>query len=259
MTSGDQTSTNGPIGSTMSTSQPVAGAIVTTIERAWVEIQRRHPDVPAVVVTMGQGSGSGALKLGHFAAGRWAVGAVTMHELFVGAGGLRRGAVDVLGTLLHEAAHGAAAQRQIKDTSRQGRYHNTRFRKLGEEFGLTLERDERIGWSVTTVPEATAAAYAPTLAELDQVLVAYRHAEVNAADPDGKPKPAGTPALECGCGRKVRASRAVAEAGPIICGLCGTEFETPDDEDETEQVRLAVQMYHCPHSGIDVPLSRHTC
>ena len=31
---------------------------------------------------------------------------------------------DVLDTLLHEAAHALAAARGIKDTSRQGRYHN---------------------------------------------------------------------------------------------------------------------------------------
>jgi hypothetical protein len=29
----------------------------------------------------------------------------------------------VLGTLLHEAAHGLAQARSIQDTSRQGRYH----------------------------------------------------------------------------------------------------------------------------------------
>jgi len=46
---------------------------------------------------------------------------------------------DVLGTLLHEAAHGMAATRQIKDTSRQGRYHNRRFAELAAELGITVE------------------------------------------------------------------------------------------------------------------------
>jgi hypothetical protein len=36
----------------------------------------------------------------------------------------------VLGTLLHEAAHALADQRAIKDNSRQGRYHNARYRQL---------------------------------------------------------------------------------------------------------------------------------
>ena len=34
---------------------------------------------------------------------------------------------EVLATLLHEAAHSVACKRGIKDTSRQGRYHNHRF------------------------------------------------------------------------------------------------------------------------------------
>ena len=39
-------------------------------------------------------------------------------EVFVGDEGLARGPADVLGTLLHEAAHALADVRGIKDTSR---------------------------------------------------------------------------------------------------------------------------------------------
>jgi hypothetical protein len=35
---------------------------------------------------------------------------------------------------VHEAAHGLANTRGVKDTSRQGRYHNKRFRALAEEL-----------------------------------------------------------------------------------------------------------------------------
>ena len=57
----------------------------------------------------------------------------------MGGEGLRRGARAVLGTLLHEAAHGVATTRGIKDTSRQGRYHNRRFAELAAELGITVE------------------------------------------------------------------------------------------------------------------------
>ena len=50
--------------------------------------------------------------------------------------GLRRSPREVLGTLLHEAAHALAHARGIKDTSRQGRYHNKHFKTLAEELGL---------------------------------------------------------------------------------------------------------------------------
>ena len=66
------------------------------------------------------------------------------------------GAVDVLGTLLHEASHALAHVRGIKDTSRQGRYHNRRFRDLAAEVGLAVREVPVIGWSDTHVPDATA-------------------------------------------------------------------------------------------------------
>src|SRR6266542_565300 len=74
----------------------------------------------------------GRLVLGHFAAHCWQVGDDDRHELLVGGEGLRRGARDVLATMLHEAGHGLAAARNLKDTSRQGRYHNAKYKALAE-------------------------------------------------------------------------------------------------------------------------------
>jgi len=58
---------------------------------------------------------------------RWHDDARQLPEVFVGGEGLARGPAEVLGTLLHEAAHALADVRGIKDTSRQGRWHNARF------------------------------------------------------------------------------------------------------------------------------------
>ena len=68
--------------------------------------------------------------------------------------GLGRTPRDVLGTLLHEAAHALAAVCGIKDTSRQGRYHNTKYKMLAEELGLTVAFEPTIGWSITSVPDS---------------------------------------------------------------------------------------------------------
>lgn len=88
-------------------------------DRTWAAIQARHPDVPGVVIALGAGSGGKrGLKLGHFAADRWQRGDGKLPELFVGGEGLSRGSRGVLGTLLHEAAHGVASTRDIQDTSR---------------------------------------------------------------------------------------------------------------------------------------------
>ncbi|MFC9995853.1 hypothetical protein [Nocardia sp. NPDC127526] len=209
----------------MTDSDTITGLLVTALENTWTAIRSHHPDVPEVVLTVGAGSTGGSdLTLGHFAPLRWVRGEYELHELFVGGEGLQRGAADVLGTLLHEAAHGVAAVRGIKDTSRQGRWHNERYRALGEELGLTLEHHDKIGWSITRVPDQTRAIYRSELEELSFALVAYRRREPNWRG--GRKSNNNGLTAECDCGRKIRVAVGTYAVGPIICGLCQTAFET---------------------------------
>jgi len=202
----------------------ISPRLVTALDRTWAAIQARHPDVPGVVIALGAGSTSGAPKLGHFAAGRWQRGDTRLPELFIGGEGLARGSREVLGTLLHEGAHGVASVREIQDTSRQGRFHNTRFRALAEELGLAVAKAGTIGWSATSVPDATALLYRGELRRLDAALVAYRHAEAGNGR-GGRTSSNNGLAARCGCGRRIRVSESVLAAGPITCGVCGTDFE----------------------------------
>ncbi|MFI6215900.1 hypothetical protein ACIBCD_28235 [Nocardia brasiliensis] len=206
----------------MTDSDTITGLLVSALEHTWAAIRSRHPDVPEVVLTVGSGSAGGDLTLGHFAPNRWVRGEYELHELFVGGEGLQRGAVDVLGTLLHEAAHGVAVVRDIKDTSRQGRWHNERFRGLGEELGLTLAHHAKLGWSLTVVPDETKGLYRHELDELTFALVAYRRREPDRRG--GRKSNNNGLSVECDCGRKIRLSRSAFEVGPISCGVCDTEF-----------------------------------
>ena len=146
------------------TEGPISTPMIAALEDAWAAIRHRHPEVPAVMIVLGAGSTgapAGMLKLGHFAALRWTgirevdEQSEPLAEVFVGGEGLARGPVEVLGTLLHEAAHALANVRGIKDTSRQGRWHNAKFKALAEELGIEVTKDDRIGWSPTTVAAAT--------------------------------------------------------------------------------------------------------
>jgi hypothetical protein len=217
----------------------VAAPLVKAIENVWAEIQTINPDVPDVVVTLGTGNVGHGLKLGHFAASVWTQGDTDVHELFVGGEGLQRGAAPLLGTLLHEAAHAAAEARGVKDTSRQGRYHNSNFKAIAEEFGIVVEHSATLGWSTTTVPDTTQAFYEQQLLELDAVMTAYRKGFESILFPaPGAPVPVGgtirTPrkttrrdqpvSASCGCGRKIRASRTAFELGGIVCNICGEAF-----------------------------------
>ena len=65
--------------------------------------------------------------------------------MFVGGEGLAWGPADVLATFLHEAAHALAQVRGINDTSRQGRWHNARFKSVAEEVGIAVSKDR--GWA----------------------------------------------------------------------------------------------------------------
>jgi hypothetical protein len=142
----------------------------------------------------------------------------------------------------HEAAHGVAATRQIKDTSRAGAYHNQRYRALGEELGLKLDRHPTLGWSTTTVPAATAAAYADQVEQLRAAIAHVRESEHQArraragGQPDGgaagdqdEAGGAGArsaPTYLCGCQppRRLRMAPTVYALADVLCGACGQPF-----------------------------------
>jgi hypothetical protein len=123
---------------------------------------------------------------------------------------LQRGAVETLGTVLHECAHALAKARGIQDTSRQGRFHNKRFKKLAEELGIEVTNDKRIGWSPTTVPQETQAIYRNEIAALGKALKAHRLV---------KPKPERpktTVTLETESGRKLTVPISTFVKGDVL-------------------------------------------
>lgn len=205
--------------------------LVAVLERAWSDIRDRHRELPAIVIITGAGSGRrrGGLRLGHFAAARWTAGENgRLAELFVAGEGLERGAVDVLVTLLHEAAHALAHVRGIQDTSRQGRYHNTRYRQLAREVGLHAEQHQRLGWTITTLAAGTAMRYGRALAELEQLSFRLARDRERAGD-SGRSRPAGMLPCTCRCARRIRVSPGTLAAGAIRCGECAraTSHPTP--------------------------------
>jgi hypothetical protein len=203
--------------------QAAASAVVAALEQAWTAIRAHHPDVPQVVVILGAGSEArrGLFKWGHFAAARWQVADTNRPEVLVSGEGLKRGARAVLATLLHEAAHGLANTRGVKDTSRQGRWHNRRFAALAGELGLKVDVDKRTGWSQTSLTDQLAGRYAHQLTGLDEALLLWRHAE---RQQDSATRSRNLLACSCECGRKLRVSRTTLEQAPIICGACEEPF-----------------------------------
>lgn len=162
--------------------------MLAAVDAAIAKVRATHEGIPDVTVVLGA---SGAMrkgqKHGHFAPKSWrsreeADEAEVAHhgEILLAGESLKRGARDTLGTLIHELAHAYCDANEIKDTSNGNRYHNKRFKEVAEDFGLSIDRADVIGWSVTSVPDETAEFYADEIKALDEAITQYRvgHAEV---------------------------------------------------------------------------------
>ena len=245
------------------TTTPVLGAL----DRVWALLRERHPEIPPVVLTIGQGSTvPGTVKRGHFSLNSWASDAAAeraSHEVFIAGERLQDGPEGVLATLVHEAAHGLAWARDVRDTSRDCRYHNGKFRAIAEELGLSVEKDPAIGWSLTSLPAGHPYAgeveiLRAALSDAGGVRLTMEQRIMRAMGPPKAPAPAGDDdegegdeegteaapgaaqalpkprrtrvTLSCACEapRRIQAAPGVLQLGPITCGICGAPFEVQE-------------------------------
>lgn len=195
----------------------VGGDLVRALERAYMSIRAHHPDVPEAVIVIN----SALDKYGHFDHSRWVAEGRTLPEIMISAEGLKRAPSAVLATLMHEAAHGVARVRGVKDVSDNGRYHNKTFRKIAEEIGLVVDEPvERLGHSLTRLPEGE---HADIVESLTPQLIAYR--EFDLGIPEVRPPNGGQwITIKCRC-RSVRVTRKSLDIGPVLCGVCEDVFE----------------------------------
>ena len=124
-----------------------------------------------------------------------------MSEVLITLDGVAGSAAGIFAILLHEAVHAVAFERGIKDTSRQGRYHNARFRAIAEELGLEAGRDAPFGWSSTALATETTALYLETLRALTEALGDHRDHSTALGDARARRSEV---TLMCGCGHRVR-------------------------------------------------------
>lgn len=233
-------------------------SVVVVLEKVWEKIRQDTPELPPVVIVTGSGM-IGPARWGHFRANGWtersernAATNLVLGEMFVAGETLARGASHTLETMLHEAAHVLAQVRSIKDTSRQGRWHNQKFRSLAEGLGLEYGKTSahpQIGFSEVTLTPGTIEQYATVIDELDQAIqitvelpsflrpVPGDNVESGAGESmghhHGRQPRAGSSGpttnnvrATCGCPdpRIIRASRKVLEGSRIVCEECGEAF-----------------------------------
>jgi hypothetical protein len=185
-------------------------------------IRRHHGEIPPVVIIIASGTASKQAKWGHHAPRRWHHANTEHAEVMISGEGLRRTPLDVLGTLLHEAAHVLADARGITDTSRQGRYHNKKYALLAEELGLEVAEDSQFGWTITKVSVITAQKYESRLLALDDAMTLWRSDEHHARTAR---RDTNLIAAVCPCGRKIRVASSTLREAPIVCQGCVGYFE----------------------------------
>jgi len=188
-----------------------ASTLIGECERTWDAIRRYHPDLPEVVFSLAEGSRRGLA--GHFAAARWEAAGVPddrRAEVFLAGEVASRGGEGILEVLLHEGAHGLAKARGIRGTDVTGR-HNSRYRAIAEEVGLTAEIDPNHawrGWAETALTDAATSRY---------------HDEIRR--PERRKSARNLQRYECGgCGRVMRMAASTWALAPVICGGCGGAF-----------------------------------
>lgn len=193
--------------------------ILNAVDSLYSQIRKNHPDVPLATLVVGaKGKTKRGQTHGHFHANQWHHDE-SKHEIMLSGESFARGAEATLGTLIHEAAHARAFATGVQDTSNNGRYHNKRFKELAEDMGIELESAPTLGWSVTTLPDATAQKYAKGLEALREALVAYKVVGIEATAP--KPRKSTKFKIDCGCATPVTVSKIWYESkGDIVCGDC---------------------------------------
>lgn len=72
------------------------------------------------------------------------------YEINLGSETITRPIENTVATLIHEYCHYYNHMQGIKDVSRNGYYHNKKFKVTAESKMLHIDCDPRIGWSITS-------------------------------------------------------------------------------------------------------------
>ena len=146
----------------------------------------------------------------------WVSAVGCSHEINLGAGTLARPIEEVCATLLHEMIHFYCYVHHIKDTSRNGTYHNQRFKNIAKTHGLLAEHHPKYGWTITTPADDLLDFILET--GLTDILISRNEYSV----PDLKKKSSSRKYICPCCGNSVRATKDVH----IACMDCQRMMQT---------------------------------
>lgn len=182
-------------------------------------------ELPQVIITCQSKPGS----CGHSSVSRvWRRKEDELFELNIAAEVLDFPIEETLDTVIHEQVHIYCRVNDVKETSRNGGYHNKRFKELAEEHGLIcVYTGSAYGWTTTAKDNDRLFEYALQKG-YSELQISRKScivgggirigAAVQAGNNQQGEKHSSTRKLVCpgGCGQSVRATKKVN----IICGNC---------------------------------------
>jgi len=204
-----------------------------TLRRIWDLLREREPQLPAVTVNVVPTIGRTNAWL------RFTPSLGDTHVLQTLPDALARPPREVVCQVAHEAAHALAHALGVADTSKRGRYHNSRFRALAEHMGLEWRGGnppQDVGYADMRLPTEIGE-WAACVAE-----AAVGRSEWENADPErNAERNTGTkrtphssnrrPKAVCRCvpERPLWLSRTVLNAQTVACTQCGELYRSADD------------------------------
>lgn len=219
--------------------------IVKALEAAYRRIQKVYPDAPNVAIVVKRDARAwGHTTVNHVWHSHEAADVADLHEVMISGENLDRGAVAVVATLLHEAAHARNLANAIRDTDVNGR-HNGRFKATAEEMGLTVAmydgKGAYLGWTHTTLDDAGQKRWAAVIKLVQggiEKAAKAKHPEAVAVATTGpiarplggavtRPVRGGRRTLikaECDCGASIRVSQKVLDTCAPTCQVCEAPF-----------------------------------
>jgi hypothetical protein len=194
-------------------------AMSDVLTSAWNDIRKRHRSIanfprPVIAITPSPKSSTcGSVTWGH------------EPVLVVGIRTLEEQPTEIMGWLLHQAAHGLADMSRPPTSARTGRYHDRAYGDAAALLGLAVDTGPGIDWSQTSMTPELAATYAPTIARISHALDGWEPPKTPAREAHSARNPSVVAAVcRCSPPRRIRAARSTLETGLIRCEICGEEF-----------------------------------
>ena len=137
------------------------------------------------------------------------------YEINICAEYLNRPFEEICGTLIHEMVHLMNLQNEVQDTSRNGMYHNKKFKQIAEKHGLIVDKSEKYGWCITKLNNEVLE-FVKSLDEQSFKLYRSKIPKIMTSSSSSSRK------YVCPrCGTIIRATKEVR----VICSDCDIEFE----------------------------------